>query len=382
MNMKLKIGLEKLEEILGGGIDSNSTVLILTDTMVDKASFAQYVLSNRIADEDAGIYLASTKTPKQVINNMEDHGWLAKDLIFVDGLSYSLKEESDAKYLLKENITDIKKSWPKFCELFERAVKETDGFKFVVFDSLETFMGLGAKEIAKKLKEWKELAEKTKSTCLFLFTDWGYKKSEIETIMKSVDLVINLGTIEKKLIWMNYFCVGNSPKIFYSVTPTSIGIYVPKILVTGPFHAGKSSIIHLLSEKAVSVDRLGTTIALDHGYIEKKGVICDIFGTPGQERFDWILKILSKDTWGIILVVDSTAPESFPRAMKMLETVKSYGIEFIVFANKQDLPGALSPKEIAKKLGISEKDVVGTSVVTKKGFEEGLKALFDKIFKV
>jgi hypothetical protein len=33
-------------------------------------------------------------------------------------------------------------------------------------------------------------------------------------------------------------------------------------------------------------------------------------------------------------------------------------------------------------MGIAREDVVGTSALTKAGLEEGLKALFDKIFKI
>ncbi|MEM7825769.1 MAG: GTP-binding protein, partial [Candidatus Aenigmatarchaeota archaeon] len=189
-----------------------------------------------------------------------------------------------------------------------------------------------------------------------------------------MDTVRRLYTIEKKLLWMNYFQYDDSPKILFQITQTGVNIYVPKILVTGPFGAGKSSTIHSLSERAVSIDKLGTTIALDHGYIEKKGLVCDIFGTPGQERFDWILKILSRDVWGVILVVDSTKPETFERAKEMLEKVRGYEIPFVIFANKQDLPNALSLEEIKRILGFE--DVIGTSAVKKEGVEEGLKLLF------
>ncbi|MDI6806399.1 MAG: GTP-binding protein [Candidatus Aenigmarchaeota archaeon] len=378
--MKLTIGIEKLEEMLSGGIDSKSSVLLLTDTMVDKASFSQHMLSARIIDGDVGIYLTTTKTPQQILKNMYDHGWESKGMVFVDCISYTLSRESDAKYLMREAITNTNAAWKNAAELFRDALTKTKGFKFVVFDCLETFMGVGSGEIAKKIVEWKKLAKDTNTTCIYLLTNWGYKEEDIKKICGSVDVVVNLGTVEKKLLWMNYFTIGDKPKIFFSTTPTGVGIYVPKILITGPFHAGKSSIVKALSERAISIDRLGTTVALDHGYIEKKGMVCDIFGTPGQERFDWILKILAKDIWGIILVVDSTQPGTFGRALEMLEEVKGYGIPFIVFANKQDLPKALKPTKVKKKLGVI--DVIGTSAKTKQGLDEGLKLLFDKIFKV
>ncbi len=378
--MKLSTGIEKLDEILDGGIDSHSSVLILTDTMVDKATFAQHILSRRIMEGDKAIYLTTTKLPSKILKNMYNHGFETEGIVFIDCISHTLGKESPEKFVLQEKLTEVENAWKKTIELMDRALRETEGFKFFVFDCLESFMGLGAETISKEIEKLKEDARDLRTTFLFLFTDWGYEKEEIEKLKKSFDKVIELGTIEKKLIWMNYFTVEGKPKVLFAITPAGVGVYVPKILVTGPYHAGKSSLIKLLSEKSVSVDRLGTTIALDHGYIEKKGLVCDIFGTPGQERFDWILKILAKDTWGVILVVDSTKPETFPRALEMLNKVKGEGIAFVVFANKQDLPNALKPEEVKKKLGVP--DVIGTSVIKGEGCEEGLKMLFDKIFKL
>lgn len=378
--MKISVGIAKLDELLEGGIEQNTSILLLTDTMVDKASFAQQIVSHRTIEGDVVIYITTSKPPSQVLQNMYEHGWESKGMVFVDCISYTRKQKSPSKYTLKTKITEVVPAWDETMEILEKAVEETKGFKLAVFDCLETFMGIGAEKIAKKVNDLKKIFESTKTTCVYLLTDWGYKKNEIEAIRGAMDTVINLGTIEKKLLWMNYFQYKDSPKVFFQITLTGVNLYVPKILVTGPWHAGKSSIIHALSEKAVSVDRLGTTVALDHGYIEKKGMVCDIFGTPGQERFDWILAILSKDIWGAILVVDSTKPESYPRAIEMLEKIKGYDIPFLVFANKQDLPNALKPEEIKKKLGLPE--VVGTSAITKEGCEEGLKLLFDKIFKL
>jgi len=378
--MKLSVGIPKLDELLEGGVEQKSSTLLLTGTMVGKASFAQQIASYRISEGDAIIYITTSKPPAQVLQNIYEHGWESKGIVFVDCISYTRKQKSPSKYSLKTKITEVATAWEGTLEILKKAVEETKGFKFLVFDCLETFMGVGAEKIANKIKELKRIFEDSRTTGVYLLTDWGYKKEEIEAIRGAMDTIINLGTVEKKLLWMNYFQYKDLPKVFFQITPTGVGLYVPKILVTGPYHAGKSSIIHVLSEKAVSVDRLGTTVALDHGYIEKKGMVCDVFGTPGQERFDWILKILSKDVWGAILIVDSTKPDTFPRAIEMLEKIKGFDIPFVVFANKQDLPDALKPEEIKKRLSLPE--VVGTSATTKEGCDEGLKLLFDKIFKL
>ncbi|MGC8812702.1 MAG: ATPase domain-containing protein [Candidatus Aenigmatarchaeota archaeon] len=378
--MKISTGIPKLDEILGGGIESNSAVLFLTGTLIDKSSFSQHILSTRILEGDKGIYLTTSKPPSVILKNMYEHGWESEGIVFIDCISSTLKQKSDAEYVLESLVTRPEQAWEETLKLLEKALKEIPGLKTVVFDCLEVFMGVGVKRVTDDIKKLKKTLEDTKSTCLFLFTNWGYSEEELEEVCKVMDTVIKLDSIEKKLLWMNYFQYDDSPKILFQITPLGVSIYVPKILVTGPFGAGKSSTVHSISERAVSIDKLGTTIALDHGYVEKKGLVCDIFGTPGQERFDWILNILSRDVWGVILVVDSTKPETFERAKEMLEKVRGYEIPFVVFANKQDLPNALSLEEIKRMLGLE--DVVGTSAIKKQGIEEGLRLLFDKIFKL
>ena len=40
---------------------------------------------------------------------------------------------------------------------------------------------------------------------------------------------------------------------------------------------------------------MGTTIAMDHGYLDYKGFAADVYGTPGQEKFDPILEFLAEE---------------------------------------------------------------------------------------
>ena len=75
------------------------------------------------------------------------------------------------------------------------------------------------------------------------------------------------------------------------IKPGGFRGYIPKILVTGPFHAGKTTMVHSLSMRAVSVQRMGTTVALDFGHVDYKGFSLDLFGTIGQPRFDPILTV-------------------------------------------------------------------------------------------
>ncbi len=378
MEMKLETGIPKLDDFLEGGIESKSCVLVLADPLVDAATFVQQIVSKRISEGDKCVYLLTNKLPDDVERNMYQHGFAKDKIVFIDCLSHTIGKESSASYVLKLPITNGRPTWEEVKNLWREAMEKEGEHKFAVWDCLETFMGF-AEEIPEFIKECKELNEKTKTTSAFILTDWGYKKEEIEKIKEVFDLVIETATIHKKLHYLNYYKVDDKPAVPFQITLTGVSLYIPKILVTGPYNAGKSTLVKQLSETAVSIDRLGTTVALDHGYVERKGFVCNLFGTPGQERFDWIMEVLSRDIWGVILIVDSTQPETFPRALEMLEKVKKEHIPFVVFANKQDLENALSPEEIKERLGVPI--VIGGSALKGENTEKALLILFDEILK-
>jgi len=50
----------------------------------------------------------------------------------------------------------------------------------------------------------------------------------------------------------------------------------------------------------MALEKFPTTIAMDIGHVDHNGFVADIFGTPGQERFDLMLDVLAKRScWSI-----------------------------------------------------------------------------------
>ena len=126
-----------------------------------------------------------------------------------------------------------------------------------------------------------------------------------------------------------------------------------KMVVTGPFNAGKTEFIQTVSEiDVVSTERKisseaekikeATTVAMDFGRITVDDeLVLYLFGTPGQKRFDFMWEILSEGMLGFIVMVDSTRPETFREARKILETFRAYApTPYVVTANKQDVEDA------------------------------------------
>lgn len=134
--------------------------------------------------------------------------------------------------------------------------------------------------------------------------------------------------------------------------PGGIRAHYRKILVTGPHDGGKSAFVRTISARSINVEHLGTTVSLDHGQLVRDGIVLDVYGTPGQERFDPIIQDAAQGALGIILLVDSTRPQTFPRARQLLAQTRALEGPFVVGANKQDQEGAATPEEVRKALGL------------------------------
>ncbi|RLD09061.1 MAG: GTP-binding protein [Chloroflexota bacterium] len=132
-----------------------------------------------------------------------------------------------------------------------------------------------------------------------------------------------------------------------------------KMVVTGPFSSGKTQFIQTVSEiDVVATERKisseserikeTTTVAMDFGRITvDDDLVLYLFGTPGQKRFDFMWEILSEGMLGFVVMVDSSRPETFREARRILETFRAYApTPYVVTANKQDLEDAWDPDDM------------------------------------
>src|SRR6266508_757088 len=141
-----------------------------------------------------------------------------------------------------------------------------------------------------------------------------------------------------------------------------------KMVVTGPFSAGKTQFIQSVSEiDVVSTERKisneveravksATTVAMDFGRITVDDEpVKNLFGTPGQKRFDFMWEILSEGMLGLVILVDSTRPETFRETNRIIDFFVSYrDTPYVVAANKQDKPNAWAPDELRLALRLPQ----------------------------
>lgn len=96
-----------------------------------------------------------------------------------------------------------------------------------------------------------------------------------------------------------------------------------KILFAGPVGAGKTTAITSISDKPpistnesasdmTAIRKAETTVAMDYGILNlENGDVLHLYGTPGQQRFDFMWEILSEGALGLVLLVDNRRENPF-----------------------------------------------------------------------
>ena len=163
---------------------------------------------------------------------------------------------------------------------------------------------------------------------------------------------------------------------------------VLKVLITGSFGSGKTTLIRslseidpLLTEKKISsqsgeeTDKKTTTVAMDMGKILlEDGREVHLYATPGQERFEFMLDILKRGIAGALILIDATNPQSVEDAKRFASRLREdFHIPILFGVTKVDQSHPEVLKEIRKNLnGLGNLPLV---VLDPRNREEGIKAL-------
>ena len=152
-----------------------------------------------------------------------------------------------------------------------------------------------------------------------------------------------------------------------------------RILMVGLDNAGKTTILYRLKlEEVVStVPTLGFNVET----VAYKNISFTVWDIGGQDKIRSLWRVYFQGTQGLIFVVDSAdqdrIEETKAELHKLLSEEELANVVLLVFANKKDMPDAMSASEIREKLGlVSMRDrpwfVQSSCAVKGEGLYEGL----------
>lgn len=111
-----------------------------------------------------------------------------------------------------------------------------------------------------------------------------------------------------------------------------------KIIFSGPVGAGKTTAIATISDippvktEKIATDETrqvkpNTTVAMDYGVIHLGDERVHLYGTPGQERFDFMWDILSQGAIGLVLLISNVRPDPFADLRLFLDSFRPFASE-------------------------------------------------------
>ena len=152
-----------------------------------------------------------------------------------------------------------------------------------------------------------------------------------------------------------------------------------RILMLGLDAAGKTTVLYSL--KLGEVLNTMPTIGFNVENVSYKNIEFQVWDIGGQDRLRTLWRHYFTNTNGLIFVVDSADRSRLDVAkmelQKLLKEDELSDAKVLVFANKQDLPGAAITSEVASRMGLSDHKkhewfVQGCSATKGDGIYEGL----------
>ncbi|XP_033737260.1 ADP-ribosylation factor-like [Pecten maximus] len=160
-----------------------------------------------------------------------------------------------------------------------------------------------------------------------------------------------------------------------------------RVLLNGLDAAGKTTILYQLrlGEVVTTIPTIGFNVET----VEYKNVQLVTWDVGGRDKMRPLFRHYYPGTDAVVFVVDSNDKERTEQAQKELHAIiKEDSVKeviIVIMANKQDLPGSMTPEEVHEKLDVDSIckthtcKVFGTSATTGEGLYDMLDWLVEAV---
>ena len=378
--MKAAIGLEALDRALNGGLDRPSSLLLHSEVLAEKRTFAEQFVVTGLREGETCLYLDLYRSPQLARREFVKFGDIPYDRLVVRGVP----APSDGKSGVSFEVNSVPEP-EAILEVLRHTLEEKRPDR-VILDSLDLLAEqLSPSAFEEFLREFLGTTTASGAVVALLFVEWSYHEGDAPDLLEQSDYriefrsTVQAGTLLHKLRFRQRGGIARGTRWIQFGFREGQGLVLrfPRVLVVGLPGSGKSSFVRAASQSVEGTERADGSVAFDFGHAEGRGVEVELLGLPGQERFAFLLPVLTRGTLGLLLVVDSTKPEELKEATELRRLVGP-DVPTVVVANKSDLEDSMPVEEIRRGMSLGHEVPVAEVVAAEGlGVREALETLID-----
>lgn len=378
--MNAATGLEALDRALDGGLRRPSSLLLYSEVLAEKRTFAEQFVVTGLRGGETCFYLDLYRSPHLARREFAKFGDIPHDRLVVAGVPASSDTKSGGTFGA-EGIPD-----PHAILEFVRDVLEEKRPRRVILDSLDLLAEqLSPAAFEEFLREFLGATMASGAVAALLFVEWSYDEGDLPPLLAQSDYRIEFRSSVQEGALVHTLRLREGGENGRTTQWIPFGfreghglvLRFPRVLVAGLPGSGKSAFVRAASHPAEGSETGKGGVGFDYGHAEGPSVEVELLGMPGQERFAFLLPVLTRGTVGLLLVVDSTKREELEGAAELCRLVGE-DVPTVVVANKRDLRNPLSLEDIRRGLNLGEEVPVAEVVATEgQGVREALETLID-----
>ena len=159
------------------------------------------------------------------------------------------------------------------------------------------------------------------------------------------------------------------------------------ILIIGLDHAGKSTMLEYMKSRygkqaSLPPERITPTVGMNIAKFDFGGSQIMLWDLGGQMKMRSMWEKYYEDADGVIFILDSADPSRNQEAKQAFDRVredeKLMHVPIVVFANKQDMPGAQTVGSLGAEFNCDgTTKIFGVSAITGRGVDEALTSILN-----